>query len=52
VGAPFFNKVTIPVALLLLFLTGVGAAAGVAEDLDGKLKRNFGWPMAMDLSRA
>ena len=36
VGPPFFNRVNIPVALLLLLLTGSGPAAGLAQDLAGK----------------
>ncbi len=41
VGAPFFNKVNIPVGLFLLFLTGVGPLlAWRRTSLDG-LRRNF-----------
>ena len=40
-GAPFFNKVNIPIGLLLLFLTGRWAAAGVAEDFDRELEAKF-----------
>ena len=36
VGPPFFNRVNIPVALLLLLLTGVGTAVGMAQDFDGE----------------
>jgi len=49
VGAPFFNKVTIPVALLLLFLTGVGPLLAWRKTSTESLKRNFGWPMAIGL---
>ncbi len=41
VGAPFFNKVNIPVGLFLMFLTGVGPLlAWRRTSIDG-LKRNF-----------
>ena len=44
VSAPFFNKVNIPLGLLLLFLTGVGPLlAWRRSSLDG-LRRNFLWP--------
>jgi cytochrome c-type biogenesis protein CcmF len=49
VGAPFFNKVNIPVGLFLLFLTGVGPLlAWRKTSLDG-LRRNFFWPLAQAL---
>ncbi len=44
VGPPFFNKVNVPIALALLFLTGVGPLlAWRKASLEG-LKRNFLWP--------
>jgi cytochrome c-type biogenesis protein CcmF len=44
VSAPFFNKVNIPIGLMLLFLTGVGPLlAWRRSSLDG-LRRNFLWP--------
>jgi cytochrome c-type biogenesis protein CcmF len=46
VGAPFFNKVTIPIALFLLFLTGVGPLLAWRKTSYDSLKRNFAWPMA------
>ncbi len=46
VGAPFFNKVTIPIALFLLFLTGVGPLLAWRKTSFDSLKRNFAWPMA------
>ncbi len=47
VGAPFFNKVTIPVGLLLLFLTGVGPLLAWRKTSTESLKRNFGWPLVI-----
>ena len=44
VGAPFFNKVNIPIGLLLLFLTGVGPLLAWRKTSLDSLKRNFGWP--------
>ena len=45
VGAPFFNKVNIPIGLLLLFLTGVGPLLAWRKTSTESLKRNFGWPL-------
>ena len=45
VGPPFFNKVNFPVALLLLFLTGVGPLLAWRKTSLESLKRNFGWPL-------
>jgi cytochrome c-type biogenesis protein CcmF len=44
VGAPFYNKVTIPVALLLLLLTAVGPLLAWRKTSVESLKRNFLWP--------
>src|SRR5216684_7802701 len=44
VGPPFFNKVTIPVALLLLLLTAVGPLLAWRGTSLESLKRNFLWP--------
>jgi len=44
VGAPFFNKVNIPLGLLLLFLTGVGPLLAWRKTSAESLKRNFQWP--------
>jgi cytochrome c-type biogenesis protein CcmF len=41
VGPPFFNKVTIPVALLLLLLTGVGPLLAWRRTSLDSLRRNF-----------
>jgi cytochrome c-type biogenesis protein CcmF len=45
VGAPFFNKVDLPIGLLLLFLTGVGPLLAWRKTSTESLKRNFGWPL-------
>src|SRR5246127_3114352 len=44
VGAPFYNKVAIPVALLLLILTAVGPLLAWRKTSFESLKRNFMWP--------
>ncbi len=44
VGPPFFNKVSIPVALLLLLLTAVGPLLAWRKTSVESLKRNFLWP--------
>ena len=44
VGAPFFNKVNIPIALLLLLLTGVGPLFAWRRTSLDSLRRNFQWP--------
>ncbi len=41
VGAPFFNKVNIPLGLLLLFLTGVGPLLAWRKTSAESLRRNF-----------
>src|SRR5208282_3246015 len=49
VGAPFFNKVMIPVGLALLFLTGVGPLLAWRKTSGESLKRNFAWPLLVGL---
>jgi cytochrome c-type biogenesis protein CcmF len=44
VGAPFFNKVNIPIGLFLLFLTGVGPLIAWRRSSWESLKRAFFWP--------
>jgi cytochrome c-type biogenesis protein CcmF len=45
VGAPFFNKVMIPIGLAILFLTGIGPLLAWGRTSTESLKRNFGWPL-------
>ncbi|MGH9709542.1 MAG: heme lyase CcmF/NrfE family subunit, partial [Candidatus Acidiferrales bacterium] len=49
VGPPFFNKVNIPIALFLLFLTGVGPLLAWRRTSLSSLKRNFAWPLGTGL---
>ena len=44
VGAPFYNNVAVPVALLLLLLTAVGPLLAWRKTSTESLKRNFFWP--------
>ena len=47
VGAPFFNKVMVPIGLLLLFLTGAGPLLAWRKTSFQSLKRNFTVPLAI-----
>ena len=44
VGPPFFNRVNVPVALLLLLLTAIGPLLAWRRTSIDSLKRNFMWP--------
>ena len=46
VGPPFFNLVNIPIAMFLLFLTGVGPLLAWRKTSTESLKKNFGIPLA------
>jgi cytochrome c-type biogenesis protein CcmF len=50
VGKPFFDKVNIPLGLILLFLTGVGPLLAWRKTSVESLKRNFGWPLLSGLA--
>jgi cytochrome c-type biogenesis protein CcmF len=50
VGPPFFNKVNVPIALFLLFLTGVGPLFAWRRTSVESLKRNFLWPLVVALA--
>lgn len=45
VGAPYFNKVNVPIALFLLFLTGVGPLLAWRRTSLESLRRNFTRPL-------
>ena len=49
VGAPYFNSVTVPLFLLLVFLMGVGPMIAWRRASWDNLKRNFLWPAAASL---
>jgi cytochrome c-type biogenesis protein CcmF len=44
VGPPFFNKVNVPIAIFLMFLTGVGPLLAWRRASPDSLRRNFLWP--------
>jgi len=44
VGAPFFNKINVPIGLFLLFLTGVGPLLAWRKTSLESMKRIFLWP--------
>jgi cytochrome c-type biogenesis protein CcmF len=47
VGPPFFNKVTIPIGLFLVFLTAVGPLLAWGSTSFASVKRNFTMPAAL-----
>ncbi len=52
VGAPFFNKVMIPIGLFLVFLTGVGPLLAWRNTSIGSLRKNFAIPAGLALIMA
>lgn len=50
VGPPFFNKVNVPIAIFLMFLTGVGPLLAWRRASPDSLKRNFLWPAIIALA--
>ncbi|HKT48947.1 MAG TPA: heme lyase CcmF/NrfE family subunit [Candidatus Angelobacter sp.] len=49
VGAPFFNKVMLPIGLFLIFLTAVGPLLAWRKTSLGSLKKNFAIPAALSV---
>jgi cytochrome c-type biogenesis protein CcmF len=49
VGAPYFNKINVPIGLFLLFLTGVGPLFAWRKTSLPSLKRNFAIPAIVGL---
>jgi cytochrome c-type biogenesis protein CcmF len=45
-GAPFYNKIMVPIGLFLIFLTGVGPLLAWRSTSVGSIKRNFRIPAA------
>ncbi len=52
VGAPFFNKMTIPICVSLLFLMGVGPALPWKSATREQLRTMFVWPSIVTLAIA
>jgi len=49
VGKPFFDKINVPIALFLLFLTGVGPLLAWRKTSWDSMKRIFMWPTTVGL---
>ncbi len=49
VGAPYFNRINIPIGLFLLFLTGVGPLFAWRRTSQYSLKRNFLYPGSLSV---
>jgi cytochrome c-type biogenesis protein CcmF len=49
VGAPYFNQMSVPIALMLVFLVGVGPALPWRRGSPGLLEKKFIWPGAVSL---
>jgi cytochrome c-type biogenesis protein CcmF len=49
VGAPFFNKVMLPIGLFLIFLTAVGPLLAWRKTSLGSLKKNFAIPAGLSV---
>ena len=45
VGAPFFNKINVPIGLFLLFLTGIGPLLAWRKTSFESMRRIFMWPV-------
>jgi len=52
VGAPFYNRVAVPVALFLLLLTALGPLLAWRKTSFESLKRNFKWPTILSVAVA
>jgi len=52
VGSPYFNRIMIPLGLLLLALTGIGPLLAWRKTSPRSLKRNFLWPVVTGLLAA
>ena len=52
VGPPFFNRVNIPLGLLLLLLTGIGPLIAWRKTSPANLRRQFLWPAGFGLAAA
>jgi cytochrome c-type biogenesis protein CcmF len=47
VGAPFYNRVNVPIGLFLIFLTGVGPILAWGKTSLQTVQRNFRWPLGV-----
>jgi cytochrome c-type biogenesis protein CcmF len=49
IGAPYFNKIMIPIGLMLLLLTGIGPMIPWRKATPEQLKKNFMWPVGISI---
>jgi len=49
IGAPYFNKIMIPIGLMLLLLTGIGPMIPWRKATTEQLKKNFIWPVSLSV---
>jgi cytochrome c-type biogenesis protein CcmF len=49
IGAPYFNKIMIPIGLMLLLLTGIGPMIPWRKATPEQLKKNFIWPVSLSI---
>lgn len=49
IGAPYFNKIMVPIGLMLLLLTGIGPLIPWRKATMEQLKKNFFWPVGMSV---
>jgi cytochrome c-type biogenesis protein CcmF len=52
VGPPFFNRVNVPIGLLLLALTGIGPLIAWRKASPANLRRQFTWPVGAGIVTA
>jgi cytochrome c-type biogenesis protein CcmF len=52
VGAPFYNRIYVPLGLFLLFLTGVAPLLAWRKTSLKSLRKNFLWPFAASVAAA
>jgi cytochrome c-type biogenesis protein CcmF len=50
VGVPFFNTINLPIAMFLLFLTGVGPLLAWRKTSMASLRKNFGGPLLIGIA--
>ncbi len=50
VGPPFFNKINVPIGLLLLLLTGIGPLFAWHKTSTASLKKAFFWPAIVSVA--
>jgi cytochrome c-type biogenesis protein CcmF len=49
IGAPYFNKIMVPIGLMLLLLTGIGPMIPWRKATPAQLRKNFIWPVGISV---